>query len=63
MTFHIFNALKFPCFSFHFPKVFMLKSTIALYCACVSSADAILRAALIVSSLFDLLHLKGLWLI
>lgn len=29
----------------------------------VSSADAILRAVLIVSSLFDLPHLKGLWLI
>lgn len=40
------DFLKFPYFSFHYSRF------------CVSSAAAILRAVLIVSLLFDLLHLK-----
>lgn len=51
---------------FLLPQSFHVKADhCSLMCLgfCVSSADAILRAVLIVNLLFDLPHLKGLWLI
>lgn len=50
-----FASPKFPCLNG--PLLF---TVLGIF---VSSADAILRAILIVSSLFDLPHFKGLWLI